>query len=116
MANMPKALLEADRKINPDPKHQAQLFLQDSRRMQGFKDIPDRDLTSIKAPALIVVADRDVITVEHALKESRVIPRARLLVVPGTHGSYLGEAAAASVPSAVPKATALIVNNFLDSQ
>jgi len=115
LANMPKALLDADRKINPDPKHQEQLFLQDSRRIQGFKDIPDHDITSITVPTLILIGDKDAITVEHALKMSRLIPQGRLMVVPGTHGSYLGEIAASpSAQSAIPEATAMIVNEFLD--
>ena len=114
-SNMPKELLDADRKINPDPKHQEQLFLQDSRRIQGFKDIPDRDITSIAAPTLILIGDKDVITVEHASKMSRLIPHGRLTVVPGTHGNYLGEIAdSTSGHSAVPEATAMIVNEFLD--
>ncbi len=117
MANMPKSLLEADRKINPDPKHQEQLFLQDSRRMQGFKDIPDKDITTISSPTLVLIGDRDVITVEHALKMSRAIPQGRLAVIPGTHGSYLGDLSSnAWEGSKIPQATALIIGEFLDTK
>ncbi len=115
LANMPEPLLEADRRINPDPKHQEQLFLQDSRRMQGFEDIPEQDIATISSPALILIGDHDVITVEHAIRMSCVIPHGRLAVVPGTHGSYLGEASSgAPEASKIPQATALIVSEFLD--
>ncbi|WP_413613381.1 alpha/beta fold hydrolase [Bdellovibrio sp. HCB-110] len=115
MADMPKPLLEADRKINPDPKHQEQLFLQDSKRMQGFKDIPEKDMTAISAPTLVLLGDQDAITVEHALRMSRVIPHGRLAVIPGNHGSYLAEVAAnAPANSEIPQATALIITEFLD--
>lgn len=117
MADMPKPLLEADRKINPDPKHQEQLFLQDSKRMQGFKDIPEKDMTTISAPTLVLLGDQDAITVEHALKMSRVIPHGRLAVIPGNHGSYLAEVASnAPANSEIPQATALIIGEFLDME
>lgn len=117
MSDMPPSLLEADRKINPDPKHQEQLFLQDSKRMQGFKDIAEKDMTAMKSPALVIVGDRDVITVEHALRMSKVIPQSRLLVVPGNHGSYLDEVSSNPPQgSHIPEATALIINEFLDQK
>nr|WP_295905552.1 alpha/beta hydrolase [uncultured Bdellovibrio sp.] len=115
MANMPKELLAADRKINPDPKHQEQLFLQDSRRMQGFKDIPEKEIKSITAPTLVLLGDQDAITVEHALRMSRTVQHGRLAVLPGTHGNYIGEVAATtSESSKMPEATAIIVSEFLD--
>jgi pimeloyl-ACP methyl ester carboxylesterase len=60
--------------------------------MQGFKDVPDDSMQSVRAPTLIVLGHRDIVTPEHAVEMSRLIPGARLLILPGGHGDYLGEA------------------------
>ncbi|WII70855.1 alpha/beta hydrolase [Bdellovibrio sp. 22V] len=115
--DMPKSLLDADRKINPDPKHQEQLFLQDSKRMQNFKDIPEKEIKSISSPTLVIIGDKDAITVEHAARMSRTLPHGRLAVLPGTHGSYIGEVSSGVAEnSRAPEATALFVSEFLDSK
>jgi hypothetical protein len=38
------------------------------------------------------MGDRDIVKPEHAVELSRQIPGARLLILPGGHGDYLGEA------------------------
>jgi pimeloyl-ACP methyl ester carboxylesterase len=81
---MPEVYKDADRRINPDPRHQQQLFEQDSQRTRSFEDWPDSDLEAIASPTLVLVADRDVVTVEHGVRMARTIPGARLMVVPGT--------------------------------
>jgi pimeloyl-ACP methyl ester carboxylesterase len=54
---------------------------------------------SITVPTLVVAADRDVVRTEHAVLLASRIPNARLLIVPGNHGDYLGElVAAAGIP------------------
>jgi pimeloyl-ACP methyl ester carboxylesterase len=111
---MPAALKEADRKINTDPKHLQALFEQDQRRMLSFRDFPAQELASIAAPALVIVADQDVVTVDHALKLSRVLKHARLAVLPANHGSYLGEAASGPL-TRMPEATAILVEEFLSA-
>lgn len=46
------------------------------------------ELQSIKAPTLIIVGDRDVVTPEHAVEMFRTIPDAQLCVVPNAgHGA-----------------------------
>jgi pimeloyl-ACP methyl ester carboxylesterase len=113
LAQMPQALKDADRKINPDPKHLEALFLQDSRRMIAFQDWPAADLESIAAPALVIVGDQDVVTPEHALKMSRLLQHARLAILPGNHGSYIGEAASSDPSSRAPEATVMLIEEFL---
>lgn len=114
LADMPKALQEADRKVNPDPKHLAALFKQDSQRMLGFKDWPEKDLRAIAVPTLILIGDRDIITPEHAIRMRGLIPKGRLAIVPANHGSFVGEVASTENPdSPLPEATALLVEAFL---
>ena len=51
------------------------------------------------------------LTPEHAVKMSQVIPHADLVIVPGTHGSYLGEAGSGDKMAAI---TVGLVKEFLD--
>ena len=53
---------------------------------------PDELGRSVRAPTLIVLGDQDIVKLEHALELTRLISGARLLILPGGHGDYLGEA------------------------
>jgi pimeloyl-ACP methyl ester carboxylesterase len=90
-ADMPATYHEADRAINPDPAHQEELFRGDSERVKAFVDWPDSELAEITCPTLVLGADQDVPTAEHLVRLARAVPGARLLIVPGNHGNYLGE-------------------------
>lgn len=111
---MPEALKEADRKINPDPRHLEQLFRQDSERTKAFQDWSDAELRAVRSPTLVVVGDQDIVTPEHAARMARAIPGARLLVVPGNHGSFLGEVAASGGDTSLLRATVPFLTRFLD--
>jgi len=92
LADMPALYQEADLALNNgDRDHLQRLFDLDSRRMLDSTDVPDEQLGALAAPTLILLGDRDVVTVEGALRLVRALPDARLLVVPGNHGDYLGE-------------------------
>ncbi|SDP51864.1 Pimeloyl-ACP methyl ester carboxylesterase [Arthrobacter sp. ok909] len=94
LAEMPEALKDADRRLNPEPGHLERLFELDRQRILTFAGWPDDDLRRITARTLVLGADRDVMSPEHAVRMSRVIPGARLMIVPGGHGDYLGELSA----------------------
>jgi pimeloyl-ACP methyl ester carboxylesterase len=48
----------------------------------------NEELESIEAPTLLVIGDRDIVTLEHAVEMFRTIPRAQLCVVPNAaHGA-----------------------------
>jgi len=111
--NMPAPLKEAFLAVNPDPRALQTMHDKDAARMREFRDWSDDSLRSIKAPALIINADRDVIKNEHALAMSRLVPNARLLIVPGNHGSYLGEACAIVPGSKIPELVVKFVEEFL---
>jgi pimeloyl-ACP methyl ester carboxylesterase len=92
LADMPAIYQEADLALNGgDRAHLQRLFELDSRRMLDSQDVPDEQLITLTAPTLVVLGDQDVVTVEGALRLVRTLPQARLLVVPGNHGDYLGE-------------------------
>jgi pimeloyl-ACP methyl ester carboxylesterase len=113
-ADLPEPYREADLAVSGDPAHAERMFHLDRELMlTGFTDWPDSVLASIAAPTLIVVADQDVVRREHAVLLASLIPHARLLVVPGNHGDYLGELAAAGDPGPLQRTLPFLVD-FLD--
>jgi pimeloyl-ACP methyl ester carboxylesterase len=114
LETMPRGLRDAFLKVNPDSAALLNMFNKDVARMVAFKDWSDEDLKSIKAPALIINADKDVILPEHALKMSQLIPNARLIILPGVHGECIGEIETASLNSKQPEMVVELVKEFLD--
>src|SRR5258708_3122485 len=112
--DMPAELRAAYLREDPDQEHLQTMFERDKTRMAEFKDWPDEHLRSIKANTLILAGDHDVITPEHAVKISHVIPQARLLIVPGTHGSFLGDITTVVPGSKMPELTVGLVKEFLN--
>jgi pimeloyl-ACP methyl ester carboxylesterase len=112
--NMPEPLKQAFLAVNPDPRALQSMHDKDAARMREFRDWSDDSLRAITAPALIINADRDVIKTEHAVAMSRLIPNARLLIVPGSHGSYLGELCSVVPGSRIPEMVVGVVEEFLD--
>lgn len=91
LENMPGQLKAAYKKVAPDSNGLQIMHDRDAKRMVNFKDIPDELIASVKAPTLIIIGDKDIITPEHAIALSRQIPNARLAIIPGVHGEYIGE-------------------------
>jgi pimeloyl-ACP methyl ester carboxylesterase len=116
LENMPLPLQDAFLKINPDSAALLNMFTKDRDRMIAFKDWSDNDLKSIKAPALIINGDKDVIINEHVLKMSKLIPNAELMILPGEHGAYLGEICAAVPNSKLPEMTVTMMEEFLEKK
>jgi pimeloyl-ACP methyl ester carboxylesterase len=113
-ANMPQPLKDAFLRVNPDERALRRMHDKDAARMRSFEDVPDDAVRSVRAPTLIVVGDRDIVRPEHAAELARLIPSARLLVLPGGHGDYLGEAVAAPTDTRQPELTAQLIEQFLD--
>jgi len=61
-----------------------------------------------------LIGDRDIVRPEHAVELTRLIPGARLLIVPGGHGDYIGEAVMTQRESRSPALIAGLVEEFLD--
>lgn len=114
LASMPKPLQEAYLKANPDPKGLQAMFDRDVARMKGFEDISGADIKSIKAPALVINNDGDVIRPEHALEMSRTLQHAKLAILPGVHGECLGEICSTNPHSKIPLLTTAMINEFLE--
>ncbi len=79
--------------LSPDGPEHWPIVLERLKKMWlGFEDWPVEDLQRITAPVLVIGGDHDV-PVEHLVEMFRTIPRARLLVLPGTdHETLRGRA------------------------
>lgn len=113
--SMPEPLRDGFLKVTPDKARLQTMFEKDVARMVNFKDIPDDAIRSIQAPALIMVSEHDVITAEHTIKISRLIPGAHLLILPGMHGTCIGEMGIVKTGSKLPGATVALIEEFLNS-
>jgi len=114
LENMPAPLKTYYLEINNDQNGLQNMFNKDRDRMLYFKDWSDDTLRSIKAPTLLINADHDVATNEHAVKMSELIPNAELMILPGTHGSFIGEVCATEEGSIMPEATVVMIKEFLN--
>ncbi|MFN8256224.1 MAG: alpha/beta hydrolase [Bacteroidales bacterium] len=91
LENMPEQLKKAYKKVAHDTSGLQIMHDRDAKRMVNFKDIPDEQIKAIKAPTLIIIADKDIITPEHAIELQRQIANSELAIIPGGHGEYIGE-------------------------
>jgi pimeloyl-ACP methyl ester carboxylesterase len=113
---MPQPLKDAFLRVNPDEKQLKRMHDKDAARMKSFADVPDELVRSVKAKTLVVIGDQDIVKPEHAVELTRLISGARLLVLPGGHGDYLGEAVMTQKETRYPELTARLVNEFLDDE
>lgn len=114
LQNMPAELQQAFLALTPDRTKLEAMHNKDRDRMLNFKDWPDEMLTAIQAPSLIIMGDKDVITVEHAAAMCRLIPNCRLAVLPAGHGEYIGEITFKN-QSNLPALTVGLVEHFLST-
>lgn len=112
--DMPQPLKDAFLRVTPDPQKLRQMYERDIERMRSFRDVPDADVAAVKVLVLILSGDRDVPTVDHAVELTHLLPRARLMILPGGHGDYLGEVLAAPNGSRQAETTAWLIEGFLD--
>lgn len=111
-AGMPQQYKDTFLKINPDTNALHRMYERDVARMQSFPDISDEQMKSIKAPAFIIIGDRDVTTAEHAGEMHRLISNSRLAIIPGGHGEYIGELTTPQ-DSTLIAATVSMISKFL---
>jgi pimeloyl-ACP methyl ester carboxylesterase len=114
-ANMPQPLKDAFLAENPDPQKLRNMHDKDLERMQHFVETSDEEVKAVQAPTLILLGDRDVPTPAHAIELSQLLPHARLMILPGGHGDYLGELIGMTSGSHYPELTAGLLEEFLNS-
>jgi pimeloyl-ACP methyl ester carboxylesterase len=115
-SNMPQPLKDAFLRVTPNVQQLKTMHDKDAARMQSFEDVPDDSVRSVRTPTLIVLGDQDIVKLEHAVELTRLMAGARLLILPGGHGDYLGEAVMTQKHTRYPELTARLIDEFLDSE
>ncbi|MGV3686175.1 MAG: alpha/beta fold hydrolase [Daejeonella sp.] len=88
---MPQQFKDAFLEVNPDSAKLMNMYHRAANRMISFRDFPDEQIRSVRSPVLLVNGDADVASSEHAVAMSKLIPGAKLAIIPGGHGAYIGE-------------------------
>ncbi len=114
LANMPAALKDGYIKVAPNPDGLQIMHDKDAKRMVNFKDIPDEQIKSIKAPALIIIGDQDIIKPEHAIEMHRQIANSELAIIPGVHGEYIEEITSLKYNSTEAEFVIPMIEGFLN--
>lgn len=109
---MPQPLKDEYLKITPDTNALHRMYERDVARMQSFPDISEAQIRSIKAPAFIIIGDKDVTTPEHAAEMHRLMANSWLAIIPGGHGEYIGEITTVQ-DSILIAATVSLIKKFL---
>ena len=112
--DMPAYLKQAYLKVNKDSAALLNMFEKDKARMVSFKGWSDEQIASIKAPAFIMCGDKDVITPAHAAEMHQRIANSELAILPGNHGSFIGEGMAANDNSKIPELAVAMIEEFLN--
>jgi pimeloyl-ACP methyl ester carboxylesterase len=106
LSEMPAELREAYLAVAPHPDQLQSFHDKSVRRMLDFQDIPADAMHRIEAPMLVMCGDADIVRPEHAVEMFRLLPHARLAILPATdHMSF--------VKNAAPEAA--MINAFLDA-
>jgi pimeloyl-ACP methyl ester carboxylesterase len=113
--SMPDIYRSAYLAVAPNPGDLRKLTPKLMDAILSFDGFSDTELAAIKAPTLILQADKDIAPLEAVTAMQRKIPDAQIVVLPGGHGGYLGEAMAAKPGSDLPIYTTGMVLEFLNS-
>ena len=112
---MPQPYKDAFLEVNNNPEALLNMFNKDVQRMRAFKDWTNEQLQSIKAPTLVINGNTDVGSSEHAVEMFRTIPNCQLAILPGAHGTYMGELFASGNNNKAVEYFVPLIEEFLDN-
>ena len=92
--DMPADLKAAYLATAPHPEQLPSFFAKSVQRMREFKGWTPAQIQSIRAPTLLILGDRDIVRVEHAVQMQHLLPDARLAVLPGADHAAVPDRAA----------------------
>jgi len=104
--DMPKELREAYLREAPHPEDLPTFFTKSVERMLNFQGWTPEEIRSIRAPAMVIVGDHDIVRPEHAVLMFRVLGSAQLAVLPDTNHMTIVDRARWLAP---------MIETFLDS-
>lgn len=82
---LPPELRAGYEQVAPRPADWPVLVSKVAAAARDYPGWPAETLRSIRAPALVMVGDQDIVRPEHAVELYRLLPDARLAVLPMTH-------------------------------
>jgi pimeloyl-ACP methyl ester carboxylesterase len=86
---LPPQMRDAYERVAPRPADWPTLVAKAAEQARSFVGLPADAIRGVRAPALVFVAQRDVVRLEHAADLARLL-RAELVVLPDSdHASYL---------------------------
>lgn len=112
--NMPPAFRKAYEEASPHPQRLGLLVSKLMARLLGFKDWSPETLKAIHIPVLLMAGNHDVATMEHTVELYHLFPKGQLVILPGGHGSYIGEVTAVVSNSRMHERTVALIEEFLD--
>ena len=102
--DMPLELRRAYLANAPHPEQLPSFFAKSVQRMRQFHGWTPAQLKTIRPPTLLIVGDRDIVRVEHAVQMQHLLPETRLAVLPAADHLAMTDRAAD---------VALMVDEFL---
>ncbi|HYF66523.1 MAG TPA: alpha/beta hydrolase [Ohtaekwangia sp.] len=115
LEHMPQPYKDAYKAVALEPENLHIMHDKCAKRMVTFQDIEDEQIKSIKAKTLIIIADKDVMTPEHAVEMYRLIDNSQLCIIPGGHGEYIGEITTLRATCKDRDFVVPLIEKFLDS-
>lgn len=111
--DMPDILREMYTRVAPHPENWPKLVKKSVESAAEFKGWEKRDIRTISAPALVMVGDSDIVRTEHAVDLYRLIPDAKLAILPSTdhvdilvqHAGWTAEMISEFLSAPVPETT-----------
>lgn len=82
--DMPDILREMYTRVAPHPENWQKLVEKSSESVAEFQGWQKKEIRTISAPTLVMVGDSDIVRTEHAVELYRLIPNAKLAVLPDT--------------------------------
>src|SRR4051812_43203303 len=114
-SDMPQPYKDAFLEVNNNPEALLNMFNRDVQRMRVFKGWTEEQMQSIKAPTLVINGNMDVGSPEHAVEMFRIIPNCQLAILPGGHGTYMGEISASKNDDKAVEYFVPLIEEFLDN-
>jgi pimeloyl-ACP methyl ester carboxylesterase len=112
--HMPAVLRDALFEAAPRREDVPRMFARQVEVMMTFRDLDEAKLRALAHPALILLGDADVMSLEHAAALGRLLTGSQIAVFPGSaHGTYIGALEGRVAGSHLPDIAVAMIEAFL---
>lgn len=114
---MPTPLANALTAAAPNKADVPRMFERQVSIVRNFEDLTEAQLGTIQHPALVIAGDKDVMTPAYTAGLARMLPKAKLAIMPGAgHGTYLGAIDMGPAPAELVTASRILIEAFLSEK